>query len=86
MVAYVLLSPGGLQPHTRMYGVEFANVGVLAGWVFFVWRLASSLFSGPRARGFLVTTMILVVVLCLWFGWSLHISLAPAELLEKGPQ
>lgn len=81
-VVYALLLPASLQSSR----VELLNVAILVGWVFFVGLLGRTLFSGPRARRFLIATMVLVILLCVWFGWSLHISFEPAQLIKKGPE
>ena len=83
-LAYVVLGTGPLQTRPGNTGLELLNGAVLGCWLFFVWRLGMALFSGPTARRFLTATVVAVALLCLWFSWSLHISLEPAVLLKKG--
>jgi len=84
--AYLMVPTGPFETRTGVRGEELLNAAVLCGWLFFVGSLGRKLFAGTTARRFLIVTVALVVLLCLWFSWSLHISLEPAQLLEKGPE
>jgi hypothetical protein len=66
-----------------IYVVVLLSLIVLGGWIFFVARLGMTLFSGPTAQPFRVAAVAIVFLLSVWFIWSLHVSLQPAQRLPN---
>jgi hypothetical protein len=71
-------------PSTALGGirlVELLSAVALIGWGIFVLRLLPAGSPGPGQRRFVLATLGTVVLLSIWFLWSLHVGFQAAERL-----
>lgn len=76
---YALLRPRLVPGHEGIYAVEVVNAVVMGAWLLFVAWSSKPLFTGQRARRARITTLVLIVLLAVWFIWGLHTALQPAQ-------